>query len=467
MDKALDLLVIGGGPGGYVAAIRAAQLGLHTALAEQDALGGTCLNRGCVPTKAWLHAASLASSFGEMHRWGLGAAAPAIDAAALLREKDAVVAKQRAGVAQLLRANGVHLLPGHARRTGEGEVEVTGPNGPHTYRAKHILVATGAQPVTLPLPGFGDPAVMTSDGLLAQDTLPQRLCVIGGGVIGVEFAFLYARLGVEVLLLEALPTLLAGVEGELMQSLSAMLRKQGVTLYTGALVRSAQRRAEGLLVSFEHRGQPHEIAADRVLCAVGRKPYTEGLFHPDTTLPEMRNGGIAVDGDGRTSLPDVWAIGDVTGGQQLAHLASAQGVRVAELLAGRSPDPLGPVPACIYTDPEAAWVGESEAQAKARGASVRVHKTLLGANARQVIEGGGRSFIKLVADAEEDRLLGAFLLCPRASDLVGQCAAAIGLRTPLARCIETIQPHPSFSEAVGEAFHGLLGAPLHELPRVR
>lgn len=464
-----DVAVVGGGPGGYVAAIRAAQLGLRVLLAERDAVGGTCLNRGCVPTKALLHAASLMPDDRELARWGLRAQADPPDMGQMYARKDETVQTLRSGVARLLTANGVEVVSGLATLLGPERLRIQEAQGTREVHAKQIILATGAAPVRLTLPGFDLPQVQTSDELLSDATLPRRLVIVGGGVIGVEFAYLYGCLGTQVTVLEAMPGVLAGMDADITQGVPALLRPKGVQVLTQARVLHAQARGEAIACMYEHKGESAEVEADRILVAVGRRPQLEGLFEDREAPPlSVQNGGIWVDDQCRTSLPGVWAIGDVTGGIQLAHFASAQGVMVAELIAGHRPQQaLDAVPACIYTQPEIAAVGLTEAQARERGYEVRSHKVLLSGNARHLIEGAGRSFIKLVADARHEVLLGAHLLCPRASDMIGGFAQAIVQKTPLRELAGFIQPHPSFAESIREAYEGLLGASVHEMPKWR
>ena len=421
-----ELIVIGGGPGGCAAALRAAQGGLSVALFEPRQVGGTCLNRGCVPTKALLHGAG-----------------PGCDWPALAAEVERVVSTLRAGQEQL-RAAGVELIPYRAVVTGPHTVEAGGA----AYEAAHILVAAGSEPALPPIPGLDTPGVVTSDGLLSDLRPLDRLAIIGGGVIGVELACVWAAAGARVPILEAAPRLLPTLERELGQSLAAQLRQDGVEVFTGAGVTGA---TPGPAVAFTHRGEAYRLEADAVLVATGRRPATGGLFAGDL-LPELERGFLRVDGQFRTSIPSLYAIGDAIGGAMLAHKAEAEGRFVADLLLGRTPlRGVAPIPACVYTSPELAQVGLTADEARARGIPCAAGKCVLGGNARTLIEGGKRGFVKLVFHRESRALLGAQLCCYRATDLISELALAVTLELTAEQLLRPVRPHPTFAEAISEA----------------
>lgn len=457
-----DLVVIGGGPGGYVAAIRAAQLGFNTALVEKAELGGTCLNRGCVPTKALLHAAELYAGLAEAARWGVRVGDATLDIAAMHARKDEVVAGLRGGISQLLQANGVTVVTGTAALENAHTVSV----GEETLTCGRVLIATGSVPTRLPLPGADLPDVLTSDELLRETQPLQKLIIVGGGVIGVEFASLYAALGAEVVIVEAMERLLPTMEREIAQNLALIFKKRGVQVRTGAKVLRFEQAEAGIRCVFAEKGTEQSVTGDRVLVCVGRKPYTDGLLRPGCGLEAER--GIAVDGRGRTTLPGVWAIGDVTGGIQLAHYASAQGMAAVEDMAGILPSmPLDVVPSCVYTAPEIASVGMAADEAKAAGREVITGKYVLNGNARTVIAGAERSFVKVVAAADSHVLLGAQLMCERASDLIGELAVGIANGLTLEQAHAAMHGHPTFGEAIGEALLDALGRAVHAAPRRR
>ena len=422
-----DLIVIGGGPGGCAAALRAAKGGLSTLLFEAREVGGTCLNRGCVPTKALLHGAG-----------------PGCDWAALAAETERVVSTLRAGQERGLQAAKVQVIPARAGVTGPHTVEAGG----ETYEARNILIAAGSVPALPPIPGLDTPGVVTSDGLLADLRPRARLAIIGGGVIGVELACVWAAAGCQVTIVEALDRLVANLDRELSQGLAMELKKSGVEVFTGA---SVSRIEPGPAVVFTHRGAEHTLSADTVLAAAGRRPATGGLFAVGAA-PELERGFIKVDGSFRTSIPSIYAIGDAIGGAMLAHKAEAEGRVVADLLLGRAPvRGVSPIPACVYTSPELAQVGLTADQARAGGVPAVTGKCVLGGNARTLIEGGRRGFVKLVFHRETRVLLGASLCCYRATDLISELTLAVSLGLTAEQLLRPVRPHPTFAEAISEA----------------
>ena len=456
-----QLAVIGAGPGGYEAAIRAAQLGLRVALIEKDALGGTCLNRGCIPTKALLHTAEVYRAAKEGAALGVCAKEVTLDERAMFARKEEVVRGLRAGIAQLVRANRIDLYEGEGRIEAAGRVAVGGS----TVEAERILVATGSVPALPPVEGID--LCITSDDLLDGGNLPQRLAIIGGGVIGVEFATLLTGLGRGVAVIEALDRLLPALDREFGQSVAMNLKRDGAQVFTGARVSRVSRAQDGLCVEFETRGGHASYTADAVLCAVGRRANTGGLFGAHVQV-EMERGRIRVDGRFETSVPGIYAVGDVTGGVQLAHAASAQGIACVEGIAGVSSGlRLDLIPSCVYTDPEIASVGLTADEAKAQGLAVRTGKALMGANGRTQIAGGARGFVKVVVDAKSDALLGAQLMCGRATDLVGELNAAIAAGLTRAQLLRAVRAHPTFEEAVTEALEAVEGRAIHAAPARR
>lgn len=457
-----DLIVIGGGPGGYTAAIRAAQLGLHTALVERDAVGGTCLNRGCIPTKTLIHAAERYEEMKECVTFGLRAEGVSFDYPAMCARRDQVVSQLRDGVERLLKGNKVDRITGTARILGPGRVQV----GEEVLEGTNILIAIGSRPALPPVPGLDLPGVLTSDDLLTGDTLYQRLAIIGGGVIGMEFAGLYQALGVEVTVLEAMDRILPTLDRELSQSLSMLVKKKGVKLCTGARVEKVEQSPDGLICTYTVKDKTETVTADAVLVATGRRANTDGLCAPEMDLG-LDRGAIPVDDRFQTRIPGIYAIGDtVKGSIQLAHAAAAQGINAVSMLAGREPPmDLSVVPSCVYVRPEIAAVGRTEAQCKEAGIPVITAKYLTGSNSRSVITDAGRGFIKVVYDGESGVILGAQLLCERATDLVGEFASAISRGDTLEDMARVIHAHPTFAEAVGEAAEAGLGLSIHQLNR--
>ena len=457
-----DLIVIGGGPGGYTAAIRAAQLGLRTALVERDAVGGTCLNRGCIPTKALIHAAERYEEMKECETFGLRAEGVSFDYSAMCARRDQVVGQLRDGVERLLKGNKVDRITGTACILGPGRVRV----GEEVLEGTNILIATGSRPALPPVPGLDLPGVLTSDDLLTGDTFYRRLTIIGGGVIGMEFAGLYQALGAEVTVLEAMDRILPTLDRELSQSLSMLMKKKGVKLCAGARVEKVEQGPDGLICTYTVKDKTETVAADAVLVATGRRANTDGLCAPEVDLG-LERGAIPVDGRFQTRVPGIYAIGDaVKGSIQLAHAAAAQGTNAVSMLAGQEPPmDLSVMPSCVYVRPEMASVGRTEAQCKEAGISVKTAKYLTGSNSRSVITDAGRGFIKVAYDGETGVVLGAQLLCERATDLVGTFTTAVAERRTLEELSAIIRPHPTFSEGISEAVEAGLGLSIHQLNR--
>lgn len=457
-----DLLVIGGGPGGYVAAIKAAQLGFRVALAEKDRLGGACLNRGCIPTKALLYGASLLREAAHWPELGLKLTGAGFDFDAMHARKDAVVTQLRDGVAALLKANKVQVYAAAARILGAGEAAIGG----ETVRAERILIAAGARPALPPIPGLALEGVVTSDHLLEGKAWFPRLAIIGGGVIGMEFAALYQALGCQVTVIEALDRILPTLDRDIGQNLAMLNKKRGVALHTGATVQAVERTADGLNCRFTVKGSEQSVPADGVLVATGRRAAMEELFAPGCTVAADR-GGIQVDEKYQTSVPGIYAIGDVVSGSvQLAHAASAMGVNAVCGMAGLpAPLRMDLIPGCVYTDPEIACVGMTAEEAAAAGIAVKTGKYLMSGNGKSLIELADRGFVKLVAAEADGRLLGAQLMCRHATDMINQLTLAIGQNLSAAQAAAMIHPHPTFGEGVAEALEDIEGQSIHTLPR--
>lgn len=443
-----DMIIIGAGPGGYVAALRAADLGKKVALVEENHLGGTCLNAGCVPTKTLLREAHVADDFAAMHD-----------------RKEAVVQGQRQGIEALLKAAGVTVYKDQASIAKDKSVHLT--NSDEILQGNALIIATGAVPALPPIPGSDRQGVVTSDDLLTTSPdQAQRLLIIGGGVIGVEMASLYAYKGTEVTIIEALPRLLGNMDKEIGQSLGMAFKKQGITVLTDAKVLAIEE-GEPLAVRYVRKEAEVLIQADQVLIATGRKAATADLFQ-EGAAPELNRGFIAVNSQNESSIPGIYAIGDVCGGIQLAHYATAQGRVLVERLCGLSPqDKLDLIPACVYTQPEIASVGLDANQAKDQGIETLIGKYSMGGNAKTVIDDLGRSFIKLVFRADNHQLIGAQMVCGRASDLISIATLAMVGGLTAEDLASTVFPHPTYAEAIGEAAQEALGTGVHVMKRKR
>ena len=452
-----QLIVIGAGPGGYEAALRAAKLGKKVAVVERREAGGTCLNRGCIPTKTLLHASAIYRDAKNGAHCGIHTEDIHADMAEIFAYKRAVSQKLSAGIESLFKTAKIDLLRGTALITGSGCVRVTDADGSaNDYTCDDILIATGSVPSRPPIPGLE--LAMTSDELLEGcDHLYRSIVIIGGGVIGVEFATFYSDLGCSVTLLEGMDRLLPNMDRELGQNLALILKKQGVQVCTRSMVDRLEQTPEGIAVHYTAKETPGCAVGEAVLCAIGRRAFRDGLFAQGLT-PETNGHGLWVDEHYQTSIPGVYAIGDVSSPVQLAHVAAAQGAACVEHMAGLSAGVcMDAVPSCIYCRPEIAAVGLTEAEAKERGIPVKTGKCVMGGNARTVIADPGRCFMKVTAHAETGAILGAQLMCPNASDIIGQLGQAIANGMTPGQLLAAMRPHPTYEEALSEALESLAG----------
>lgn len=443
MDR-YDLIVLGAGPGGYVAALEAAALGKRVAVVERQEVGGTCLNRGCIPTKALLRAARTYHEAAHSEDLGITATNVTCDVTAMYRRVSEVTATLRSGIEALLKRGKVELLHGTGRVAGAGRVSVDGAE----YTADHILLAVGSKPARPPIPGLDLPGVVTSDELLrGQGADARRLVVIGGGVVGVEFAQIFSDLGREVTVLEALPRILNNMDREISQNLTMILKKRGVAVHTGAAVTELVAQQGELLCRYTEKDVPGEIQADCVLVCTGRRPETEGIFAPGVS-PRLERGYLCVDECFETDVKGLYAVGDiVAGGIQLAHAAENQAKNAVRAMFGARPSKnLSIIPACVFTNPEIATVGITADEAKASGRTVTARKSLTSANGKALVEGAERGFAKLVFEGENGPLIGAQVMCPHASEMIGGLTAAVVAGLTEAQLEEVVFPHPTVSE---------------------
>lgn len=450
-----QLIVIGAGPGGYEAALHAAKLGKKVAVVEKREAGGTCLNRGCIPTKTLLHSSKVYADARRGAHIGVHADGIRADLGEIFDYKREISQKLSQGIESLFKTAKVDLLRGTARITASGYVRVTGADGVAAdYTCDDILIATGSVPARPPIPGLE--LAMTSDELLeGSERLYRSIVIIGGGVIGVEFATFYADLGCEVTILEGMDRLLPNMDKELGQNLALILKKQGVKIVTGAMVQSLSPDGGDIAVRYTCKGADESVSGEAVLCAIGRRAYCEGLFAEGLSV-SMNGRSIAVNGHYETSLPHIYAIGDVSSRIQLAHVATAQGIACVDLLCGtENHTDLRIVPSCIYCRPEIATVGLTEAEAKEAGLPVKSGKHVMFDNARTLIADPGRCFMKFLAHAETHELLGAHLMCEHASDMIGGFAQAMANRMTVEQLLRAMRPHPSFEEAATAALEDL------------
>lgn len=450
-----DVLVIGGGPGGYTCAIRAAQLGLKVALAEKGQLGGTCLNRGCIPTKAFSHTAEALAAARRGEEYGIGCEGVRFDMARATSRKDRVTAKLRAGIAYLMKKNGVTVLNGAARIASQGKVEVTGPDGKAgLYETKNIVIATGSAPIKPSMFGYDGSLVLTSDEMLGLKEVPGVLLVIGAGVIGCEFASIFSAFGSKVTLLDVMPRILPMVDEEASSAVTSSFRKRGIEVLTGAKVKSVEKlEARVAAVLADDR----RIEADKILLSIGRAPDLSGTGAAEAGVATGKAGEAIVDNGMRTNVPGIWAIGDANNRMQLAHVASYQGMVCAANIAGgsRAMDYFA-VPNCIFTRPEVAQVGVSEEGAKSSGIEYRIGRFPYSALGRAAAMGETEGFAKLVADSE-GRVIGGTVVGSHASDIIAEIALAAANGLTLKEVAHTVHAHPTLAESVLEAAEAAYG----------
>ena len=515
-------VIIGGGPGGYVAAIRAAQLGRKVALVEKERVGGTCLNRGCIPTKALMHSAEVLREIENAEELGIKVSGVQYDFSKMHERKAEVVEKLVTGVEGLIKANGIEHYHGIGTIIEKNRVHIDlavndtyeeephfseSENGQLTIEGDYIILATGSRPALPPIPGLELEGVVTSDDILIGSGLKtDSLIIIGGGVIGTEIASVYNALGTEVTIIEAMDRILPTLDKEISQNLNMILKKRGIGINTGAKVESVEKSGGLLSVNFEAKGEKKSISAKNVLVAIGRRPNTESLLADELTLDvsgkileeglskadaynqsegkvAAARGFILTDESGKTGIDNIYAIGDIVfGGIQLAHAASAEAINAVESIfeGGHNSDnnhldglakALSFIPSGIYTDPEIASVGITEAEAKAKELPVRIGKALTGSNGKTLIESGDRGYVKLIfsEDAtslyEAGQLIGAQIVSKRATDMIGGLATAMNARVTIDALNTVIWPHPTFSEVIGEAVEDALDGAIHAMPK--
>jgi dihydrolipoamide dehydrogenase len=464
-----DLIVIGAGTGGYVAAIRGAQLGLKVAVVEKQAsLGGTCLNWGCIPTKALLEHAHALKVAQESAEWGIdiGGATPSISMPKVHARKDKVVKGLTKGIEFLFKKNKIDWIRGTGRLAGKSTVDVTGESS-QSLNGKHIIVATGSQPRGVPGIEIDRKTIITSDEAIHLADVPKRLAIMGSGAVGVEFASIFRRFGSEVTIIELLPRLVPVEDHAVSAELEKTFKRQGIKVMTGTKATGAKVGAGGVTLTLEKDGASSTLEVDKLLVATGRGPVTAGLGAEEAGL-KLDRGYVKVSPDYSTGVPGIWAIGDVIafdqpGHPQLAHLSSAEGIVLAERIVGKNPPPINydQVPGCTYCDPEIGSIGLTEDEAKTRGYEVAIGTFPFGVLGRAKIAGETDGFVKIVADKKYDEVLGVHMIGPRATELVAAAGIALRTETTVEEIIRTIHAHPTMSEAIAEAAHAVHGAAIH------
>lgn len=463
----MDLIVIGGGPGGYVAAIRAAQLGAKVMLIEQGKIGGTCLNKGCIPTKALYRNAQMLNYLKGMKEFGITLESYSFDINSAQSRKRGIVDRLQTGIAQLLKSFGVQVVQGTGSLIGNSMVEVTDTDGnKERLTAKNILLATGSQAAKIPVPGLNLPGVIFSDEALELDHIPKNMIIIGGGVVGIEFAGIYQAFGTQVTIVELLPRILPTVDEEIVRRLTPLLKKKGIKIETGVKVQEIVQEADGLKILAEGKQGPRQYSGELILVSAGRKANIEGLNLSDVGI-SYDHGGIKVDNQYTTSVPGVYAIGDVIGGQMLAHVASEQGKTVAENIFGSGSQlNYDAIPSCVFSFPQVAAAGLTEEEAKARGISYTVSKFTFAANGKALTLGETDGLVKVIAEEVSKKIIGVHILGPQASDLIHEGVLAIHNGLNAEDISNVIHAHPTLAESFHEAVLGLNNQAIHMIPRI-
>jgi len=464
-NKSYDLVIIGSGPGGYVAAIRAAQLGLTVLIVEKEPrLGGVCTLWGCIPTKALLHTADLLEEARHGADVGVSVREVRLDMPAALKHKEKIVRQSTNGVTYLMKKNRVDVAAGFGRLAGAGRVAVAGADGAETiFTAKNVIVATGSTPRSLPGMDIDDKTILSSTSMLELTEVPKSLVVIGSGAVGVEFASMHARFGARVTIVEVLPRIVPVEDEEISRELAASFKRQGIAIYPDTRVERITKGEGGVELIARSSGDKTEtFRAEKVLMAVGRRPLSDGIGLEAMGVATEK-GYIRVDATMRTNVPGIYAIGDVIPTQALAHLASAEGVLAVEHMAGKATQPINydQVPGCTYCSPEIGSIGLTEARARERGYDVVVGKFPFSAVGKARILNQASGFVKIVAEKKYDEVLGVHVVGPAATELIAEAGAALKLEATSEELVKTIHAHPTLSEAIHEAAEAVGGHPIH------
>jgi dihydrolipoamide dehydrogenase len=471
MSDSYDVIVIGGGPGGYPAAIRAAQLGLKAACIDDwqnydgsRAFGGTCLNAGCIPSKALLESSELFHRAQvEFEAHGIHTGGLKLDLERMQSRKAGIVKQLTGGIGQLFKANKVTGLQGRGRFLGDGKVEFTDPDGKtSTLQAKHVVLAAGSTPIELKSVPFDGKQIVDSWGALEFDQVPGTLGVIGAGVIGLELGSVWQRLGAKVTVLEALDSFLPAADAQIARDAQRQFKKQGLDIRLGAKVQSAKAGKKGVTLIYEDKDGSHELTVDKLIVAVGRRPCSAGLLADGTGVEIDERGFVKVDHECRTGVKNVWAVGDLVRGPMLAHKATEEGVMVADLIAGKIAEVnYEVIPSVIYTAPEIAWVGKTEAQAKEAGIDYKVGTFPFAPNGRAKAMEQAFGMVKLIANKRDDSIIGAHIIGPMAGELIAELVVAMEFQASIEDIQRTIHAHPSLAEVIHEAALATDGKALH------
>ncbi len=459
----IDIVIIGGGPGGYVAAIRAAHLGLKIVLVEKDKLGGVCLNRGCIPTKALVNTAEILNNIKRANEFGIGVEGVSLDFAKVMNRKEQITRRLTSGIEQLMKANQIRVIYGEGNILEPGVVEVVNAEGQkEIVKTKNIIIATGSSVMKLPIPGLEIEGVITSDGALTLQKLPAQLLIIGGGVVGIEFAGIFNAFGVEVTVVEMLPRILLPIDEEISQRLSLILKRRGIKVLTNSKVEEIKKDNHNLEVIISTpEGENLNLTTEKVLLSAGRIPDFGNIDIKRLGI-KLEGKAIKVDEKTKTNIPGIYAIGDVVGKIMLAHVASAQGKVAVENIAGieRSMD-YRAVPNCVFSMPEVASVGLTEKEAREKYSQVKISKFPYLANGKALCMGETEGLVKIVANEDTFEILGLHILGAHASDLIAEGTLALSMEATAEEIIDTIHAHPTLAEIIAEAAEGITGRPIH------
>ena len=462
MNEEIDVVIIGGGPGGYVSAIKAAHLGLKAVLVEKDKLGGVCLNRGCIPTKALVSTAELLNHLQRAGEFGIQVKDYSIDFPAIMKRKDLITQRLSSGVGQLMKANRVRVVRGEGQIVEPGKVEVTDTAGEkEMIETKNIIIATGSKVMRLPIPGIDSEGVITSDEALSLSELPSRMLIIGGGVVGIEFAGIFKALGVEVTVVEMLPRILLLIDEEIAFRLTQLLKRKGIEILTDSKVKEIKKNHQNLEVLISTSDGEKKLETEKVLLAAGRIPEL-GNIDVQRLGIELDGKAIKVDEKMRTNIPGIYAVGDVVGRIMLAHVASREGIVAVENISGKETlMDYKVIPNCVFSMPEVASVGLTEEEARKENNNIKVSKFPFMANGKALGMGETEGMVKIIADADTSELLGFHILGVHASDLIAEGTLALSMEATAFEIINTIHAHPTLAEAIAEAAEGIVGKPIH------
>ncbi|MBA7497544.1 Dihydrolipoyl dehydrogenase [subsurface metagenome] len=462
MNEEVDVVIIGGGPGGYVAAIKAAHLGLKAVLVEKDKLGGVCLNRGCIPTKALVSTAELLNHLQKAGKFGIQVKDYSIDFTAIMKRKDLITRRLSSGVEQLMKANQVRVVKGEGQIVEPGKVEITDTAGEkEVIKTKNIIIATGSKVMRLPIPGIDSEGVITSDEALSLSELPSRMLIIGGGVVGIEFAGIFKALGVEVTVVEMLPRILLPIDEEIARRLTQILKRKGIEILTDCKVKEIKKNHQNLEVLVSTTDGEKKLETEKVLLAAGRVPEL-GNIDVQRLGIELDKGAIKVDEKMRTNIPGIYAVGDVVGKIMLAHVASREGIVAVENISGKEVlMDYKVVPNCVFSMPEVASVGLTEGEARKENDNVKISKFPFMANGKALGMGEAEGMVKIIADGDTLELLGVHILGAHASDLIAEGTLALSMEATAEEIVNTIHAHPTLAETIAEAAEGITGKPIH------